>query len=460
MRAACNGAPHQGRREDRDLKILYGIQTTGHGHLVRATPIVQGLRALGHEVHVLLSGPAVDPSWLARIGEPLVAHPGLTFVTEGGRIRHFKTVVRARPLRFLRDVMTLRSDDFDMVVTDYEPITAWNARKNGIRFLAAIPILIHLRRYGFHPAAIGLGAAVGCLIGGSAGMEEIISGKATRAGSTIAHHPIPYGTLMAMLAMCALYFSLRSKELILRGVLLTGTATGLIAVLLSGTRGLVPAVLIALAYLGLQSLEKLRINKARTTGLGLLIAATLVVAVYQFPMVQTRIDDTKAEISAIQSGQLGTSFGLRLQMWHSALYLASQSLLTGVGTGQEKRGAAAAEFLEEKGYNPDLFKWFEHLHSEYLDTLASYGLLGLAALLAFFVGAVRRVPLPGRAPLVMALAVITIEALTETVFVDTKLTMGFVFLVTALRAQAYAQTPATSDRHRGPAPLSRPQNGL
>jgi UDP:flavonoid glycosyltransferase YjiC (YdhE family) len=39
------------------MRILYGVQTTGHGHLVRSTPIIRQLRERGHRVDVLPSGP-------------------------------------------------------------------------------------------------------------------------------------------------------------------------------------------------------------------------------------------------------------------------------------------------------------------------------------------------------------------------------------------------------------------
>ncbi len=64
------------------MRILYGVQTTGHGHLVRSTPIIRELRGRGHVVDVVLSGPPPDPLWLDRIGSPLTTHPGLTFSAE------------------------------------------------------------------------------------------------------------------------------------------------------------------------------------------------------------------------------------------------------------------------------------------------------------------------------------------------------------------------------------------
>ncbi len=115
------------------MRILYGVQTTGHGHLVRSTPIILQLRELGHQVDVLLSGPPPAASWLAPIGAPLTTRPGLGFVADGGRIRYLRSGLQARPLRFLRDVLRTAAPEPDLIVTDFEPITAWMARRRGLR---------------------------------------------------------------------------------------------------------------------------------------------------------------------------------------------------------------------------------------------------------------------------------------------------------------------------------------
>lgn len=328
------------------------------------------------------------------------------------------------------------------------------------RFLAAIPILIHLGRYGFHPATIGVGAAIGCLIGGGAGIQEVMSGKALRAGATIAHNPIPYGTLVAMLTMCALHATITLRARLLQAMCLFGTFIGLVAVVLSGTRGLIPAILLAVAYLGYRIVVRAGISKTRLAVFAAAGVVTIGLTAYQAPIVKSRLAESQAEIAALQSGNLNSSLGIRLQMWHSALHLLAQSPALGVGTEQEKRDNAAAEFLAEKNYNPRLFKDFDHLHSEYFDTLASYGLAGLAALLGLLAGTVLRAPSTGKAPLMMTLTIIAVEALTETVFVDTKLAMGFVFLVTVLRAQAFTQRKRTAEAAPCQAPLAMPKNGL
>ncbi len=328
------------------------------------------------------------------------------------------------------------------------------------RFLAAIPILIHLGRYGFHPAAIGLGAAIGCLIGGGAGIQEVMSGRVMRAGATIAHNPIPYGTLVAMLTMCALHATITLRARLLQAVCLTGTLVGLAAVVLSGTRGLIPGIFLAVAYLGYGIATRAGISKARLAAFAGAGVVSIGLAAYQAPIVKYRLAESQAEIAALQSGNLNFSLGVRLQMWHSALHLLGQSPAFGVGTAQEKRDKAAAEFLAEKNYNPRLFKDFEHLHSEYFDTLASYGLAGLGALLALLTGTVLRASSPGKVPLMMVLTIVAVAALTETVFVDTKLAMGFVFLVTVLRAQALAQQRGTAEAAACQPLLPIPRNGL
>ena len=50
---------------------------------------------------------------------------GLTFVTEAGRLRYRKTIMANRYWQFIRDAQRLDVKAYDLVVTDYEPVTAW-----------------------------------------------------------------------------------------------------------------------------------------------------------------------------------------------------------------------------------------------------------------------------------------------------------------------------------------------
>ena len=111
------------------MRILYGVQGTGHGHLVRSAAMVNGLRGLGHDVHCLLTGrdsaAFADPA--IRASHTLLA--GFTGSAVGGRVRLFQTVSDLRLMRFFRDVRGFDASGFDLVLTDYEPVSAWIARR-------------------------------------------------------------------------------------------------------------------------------------------------------------------------------------------------------------------------------------------------------------------------------------------------------------------------------------------
>lgn len=114
------------------MRILYGVQTTGRGHLVRARAMVRELKARGHEIRTVLSGPSIEPHWLGDTFEPWTHLRGLTHVSVGGRISYWQTTRQLKPLEFLRDVRTLDPGDAELVVSDYEPITARVARRAGL----------------------------------------------------------------------------------------------------------------------------------------------------------------------------------------------------------------------------------------------------------------------------------------------------------------------------------------
>jgi len=82
----------------------------------------------GVEVDFLFSGRPENQYFDMEPFGNFSLHKGLTFVTEEGKIRPVKTVLRSAPLTFLRDIRRLKLDDYDLVLTDFEPITAWAAK--------------------------------------------------------------------------------------------------------------------------------------------------------------------------------------------------------------------------------------------------------------------------------------------------------------------------------------------
>lgn len=110
------------------MRILYGVQGTGNGHVTRARAMAPALAAAGVEADFLFSGRAPDQFFdMAPFGDYRVRR-GLTFITSGGRVRSVRTALHSAPATFLSDIRALDLTAYDLVLTDFEPITAWAAR--------------------------------------------------------------------------------------------------------------------------------------------------------------------------------------------------------------------------------------------------------------------------------------------------------------------------------------------
>jgi uncharacterized protein (TIGR00661 family) len=115
------------------VKILYGVQATGQGHISRARAMAEALARYPVQVDWLFSGRERQSLFdMEPFGEYLHRR-GLTFTTRNGRIRHLRTVLDNNLPQFLRDVWRLNVLDYDIVVTDFEPVTAWAAKLRGVQ---------------------------------------------------------------------------------------------------------------------------------------------------------------------------------------------------------------------------------------------------------------------------------------------------------------------------------------
>ncbi|HBM83333.1 MAG TPA: hypothetical protein DD459_06650 [Halieaceae bacterium] len=114
------------------MRILYGVQATGNGHISRARAMAEAFAGLDVDVVWLFSGRAREQLFdMAPFGDYLHRR-GLTFATEDGRIRYRRTASQNNLLQFRRDIRTLPMQGFDLVVTDFEPIVARAGRRAGI----------------------------------------------------------------------------------------------------------------------------------------------------------------------------------------------------------------------------------------------------------------------------------------------------------------------------------------
>lgn len=109
------------------MKILYGLTTVGNGHITRAQAIIPKLKKYA-DVDVLLSGPGYGLD--VDLGFPVkYRSEGPKFdITKRGRINIEKTITDSKVIPAIRDIQKLNLDEYNFVITDSDPISAWAAR--------------------------------------------------------------------------------------------------------------------------------------------------------------------------------------------------------------------------------------------------------------------------------------------------------------------------------------------
>ena len=109
------------------MKILYGVQGTGNGHISRARQMAKHFKKQNADVTYLFSGRSKDKLFDMEIFGDFYHREGLTFVTESGSINYVQTALNNDFVTFARDIATLNLDQFDVIISDFEPVTAWAA---------------------------------------------------------------------------------------------------------------------------------------------------------------------------------------------------------------------------------------------------------------------------------------------------------------------------------------------
>ncbi len=112
------------------MKILYAIQGTGNGHIARATEIVPYLKQIA-ETDVLISGTQGDLNLPFPIQYKL---KGFSFVFgKKGGIDFVKTAIQFSPFQLLKDTLSLPVKKYDLVLSDFEPVSAWACKMRGVK---------------------------------------------------------------------------------------------------------------------------------------------------------------------------------------------------------------------------------------------------------------------------------------------------------------------------------------
>lgn len=111
------------------MKILYAIQGTGNGHISRAREIVPLLQQHG-DVELLISGTQAD----VKLSEPVKYQlHGFSFIFgKKGGVDHYQTWKSMNLPRFVSDMRKLPLQDYNLILNDFEPVTAWSCKLKGV----------------------------------------------------------------------------------------------------------------------------------------------------------------------------------------------------------------------------------------------------------------------------------------------------------------------------------------
>jgi len=111
------------------MKVLYAIQGTGNGHISRAREIIPHLQDYC-QCDILISGTQCD----VELDVPVkYRFKGLSFVFgKNGGIDLWNTTMNASLPNLRREIAQLHVEDYDFVINDFEPVSAWACHKKKV----------------------------------------------------------------------------------------------------------------------------------------------------------------------------------------------------------------------------------------------------------------------------------------------------------------------------------------
>lgn len=250
--------------------------------------------------------------------------------------------------------------------------------------LAAL-LLLAWRQAPPRPGFWWWGVAFGALLAGViAAYEHWWLGR-LRVGNGI--NAIPFGNLALLFGSLSLagLVSLSSARNGLRLALALAAVGGLLASVLSGTRG-GWVVFPVLAFIVLLAFHATRPRWGRFRGsmvglVAVLVAILLAMSLMPGAPVKGRLAEGATNLKEYAGGDAGSSLGLRLDMWSAGWQLIK--LRPGLGWGEGRLEAQRDVWVEQGRFHQGI-SLYDQLHSDLVDTFARRGVPGLMSLMALY----------------------------------------------------------------------------
>ena len=264
--------------------------------------------------------------------------------------------------------------------------------EDDLKFLMFIPLYLLFREYRFNQHhlvvllivfAVSMGiVSLGQFL--NIGVIGEIYGQSTRPAADV--NPMRYA-VVALLVSCfclSYWFAFRAKPILIRLILLFAILLGLIACVLTQTRGVWISIPILILLYTAYSFRHLGL---RYVVMLLSVCSLLLFMSAQTPFVQERLKLTIDSLDRFQAGSGLTSLGVRLDMYKASIILAKEKPVFGHGLGVFKEKSRE---LRESGVLGD--EVHEQVgkrrtpHNEFFQAVVERGVVGVAVtMLLFFV---------------------------------------------------------------------------
>ncbi len=123
------------------MKILYGINTIGQGHINRSRTVIDQLIEEGNSVDCVFSGPP-PPHYAKTLGNRWLHYNGYEFKINGGRFDIPRTVYKnirnwliSTPKHLANVTRLVKQENYDLIINDCDPYSSFAG------FLLRIPII-------------------------------------------------------------------------------------------------------------------------------------------------------------------------------------------------------------------------------------------------------------------------------------------------------------------------------
>lgn len=114
------------------MRILFGIQGTGNGHISRGRTLAKALAKTGTKVDYIFSGRDANHYFDMDVFGNYRIYQGMSFATQNGKIDVKNTIKQIKAFKLIKDVKELDLSPYDRVISDFEPVSAWACRQQHI----------------------------------------------------------------------------------------------------------------------------------------------------------------------------------------------------------------------------------------------------------------------------------------------------------------------------------------